>query len=108
MFPAKGAGLLHEQSDIRTCHFQHSFLKANKVSKTERDKDTAAKYQKLSKLVRDCRNYTLPKLPRFSETPCICIQTSLLYIQSLQAICLSALPAAVAVSPTNTDTFTLN
>jgi len=39
VFPAKGTGLFHEQrvtsAPDRTCHFRHSYLKANKVSKSE-------------------------------------------------------------------------
>jgi len=31
-----------------------------------------AVYQKLSKLVHACRNYSLPKLAYFFETQCIC------------------------------------
>jgi len=35
VFPAKGAGMFHEHSHVRMHHFHRSYLKANKVSKSE-------------------------------------------------------------------------
>ena len=66
-------------SDVRTRHFRRSYLKANKVSKSEGTKKVEnayhfkkcadVVYQKLSKLVHSCRNYSLPKLTRcFRDT----------------------------------------
>jgi len=66
-------------SDVSRRHFRHSYLKANKVSKSEGTKKvnkhiiffkkcTDAVYQKLSKLIHACRNYSLPKLARYFET----------------------------------------
>ena len=63
-------------------HFCRSYLKANKVSKSEGTRKVAyayyfwkcadAVYQKLSKLVRaSSQNYSSPKLARFFETRCI-------------------------------------
>jgi len=61
-------------------HFRCNHLKANKVSKSEGTrkveyayhlwKCASAVYQKLSTLVRACRNYSLPKLACFFETQC--------------------------------------
>ena len=64
-----------------SCHFCRSYLKANKFSKSKGTrkveyayhfrKYTDTVYQKFSKLVCACRNYSLPKLARFFETQCI-------------------------------------
>jgi len=61
-------------------HFRRSYLKANKVSKSEGIKKVEyayhfrtsayAVYPKLSKLFRVSRNYSLLKLSRFFETRC--------------------------------------
>ena len=62
-------------------HFCRSYLKADKVKKSDgmRTVEYAyhswkyadADHRKLSKLVHACRNYSLPNLARFSETQCI-------------------------------------
>jgi len=56
-------------------HFRRSYLTANKASKTEGTRKVGCAYhfqkcadtvyRKLSKLVRACRNYSLPKLAHF-------------------------------------------
>jgi len=56
-------------------HFHHSYLKANKISKSEGIRKIEYAYhfwkcadtvhQKLSKLLHACRNYSLPKLASF-------------------------------------------
>jgi len=72
VFPAEGAGLFHEH-DTRTRHFRRSYLTANKVSKMKEQgklnthwpiiwKCADAVYQKLSKLVHACWNYSWPNL----------------------------------------------
>jgi len=75
VFPAKGAGLFYEHRDVRTHHFRRSYLKANKVSKSEGTKQLNVHMifktvlmlftKKISKLVHACRNYSLPKFVFF-------------------------------------------
>jgi len=58
VFPAEGAGLFHEHSDVRTRHFHHSYLRANKVSKSGQTRKVEHAYHSFeSVLMLFTKNY---------------------------------------------------
>ena len=75
MFSAEEAGLFHGHRVTSEYHFRRSYLKANKVSKSEGTRKVEhayhfrkcddAVYPTLSKLVGVYSKYSLPKLARF-------------------------------------------